>query len=347
MPGKMHPRHHDEMQAIVVDKLKHPRTIFFPGHRIRMNVVPMFLNLFIPWAVFLVCCGLTGFWLMFKSANIVMSMMMLVVTIWLGAVALALREHKITDEPSWYKYIALMYALAVVAGGVAGHSIYMNYTRPYYEIQSLKVVHHLDAGRQLGQDLMDAGIAYFAHNNHLEPLKSWHFKHRTLYCVAPIVGNESEPETRSYDFWAVGTDCCGTASADFRCGDWGNPAVRSGLRVLDSEELMYYRLAVQQAETLYGIVSTHPVFFTWVQDPLAEINSWNLQAFKNYVFLVALSFVVSLIVLVAMTAKFAWIGRAASVYGMEFYDDPEWSQANTAPATQGQTRNYSTMPQEQ
>lgn len=332
------------MKALVKQKLlQHPRTVFFPGHRIRMNIVPMFLNVFIPWGVFIAVTGLTGFWMMYKTANLVTSVILLLCTIWLGLVLVAARERRVSDEPTWYTYVAIMYAAAVGGGVLAGRSIYTTYSRPYYEIESLKVVHQLDAGRQLGQDLMDAGIAYFAHGNHLELMRSWHFKQRTLYCVAPIVGNESKPETRSYDFWAVGTDCCATASPDFRCGDWANPSARSGLRVLDSKDLMYYRLAVQQAETLYGIVSTHPVFFTWVQDPLAEINRWNLQAFKNYVFLVALSFVISLATLVAVTVKFSFIGRATSVNDMEFYDDPEWSEANAARPTEGQARDYATM----
>merc|ERR1712226_1286683 len=101
------------------------------------------------------------------------------------------------------------------------------------------------------------------------------------YCVAPIVQkNLSMPVTHSYDFWVVGEDCCSTTSSDFRCGQWRNPAARSGIRVLDTHDSMYYRLAVQQAETLYGIVSTHPIFFTWVEDPQAEVSSLHLQAFK-------------------------------------------------------------------
>lgn len=332
-----------EMQQLLRDKLSGPRTVFFPGHRIRMNVVPMFLNLFIPWGVFIICCGLTGFWMMYKDANLVRAMLTMIFLAWVAAVIVAENERRRNNEPTWFTYIALMYGISAIGGVVAGRSIFMSFSKPYYEIESLKVAHHLDAGRELGQDLMDVGIAYFAHTNHLDPLRSWHFKHRELYCVAPIVGNGSKPDTRSYDFWVVGKDCCAVATSDFRCGDWSNPSVRSGIRVLDSAELMYYRLAVQQAETLYGIVSTHPIFFTWVEDPLAEINGWNMQAFKNYVFLVALAFVISLSCLVAATAKFAWIGRAASVYDMEFYDDPEWRSTNVAKPVQGQTRDYSSM----
>lgn len=185
---------------------------------------------------------------------------------------------------------------------------------------------------------MDAGILYFAQNNHLDSMKSWHFKHRSLYCVAPVT-NGATPGTQSYDFWAVGEDCCSTTTSDFRCGpDWGSLTARAGIRVLDADELQNYRLAVQQAETLYGVVATHPIFFRWSKDPLHEVNSWNEKAFKSYVYMVALAFVVSLLVVVLATCKFAWIGRASSAYAMDFYSDPDWKtqgMGRASPAAAG------------
>lgn len=348
MQGKRLARTDEEradMEARLAEKLQlvGGRTVFFPGHRVRMNIVPMFLNLFGPWLVFICCCGLTGFWLMYKDSRIVKAALLNVFMLWLCAAMFAYRARKDINEPSWYTYLALMLGLAAAGGVASGLSIFFSFSKPYYDVSNLKVAHNLDVGRELGQNLMDAGIAYFAHGNRLAPLKSWHFKHRTLYCVAPIVSNDTKAETGTYDFWAVGEDCCAVEAPDFRCGAWANPAARSGIRVLDSQDLMYYRLAVKQAETLYGIVATHPIFFTWVQDPVAEINSWSLQAYKNYVFLVALAFVASLICLVGVTAKFAWIGRASSAYGMDFKDDPEWSNANGARPSQGRTRDYSTV----
>ena len=42
--------------------------------------------------------------------------------------------------------------------------------------------------------------------------------------------NSGVPETGTYDFWAVGKNCCGDPVGVFRCGDWHNPAARSGPR---------------------------------------------------------------------------------------------------------------------
>merc|ERR1719291_375900 len=130
-------------------------------------------------------------------------------------------------------------------------------------------------------------------------MKSWHFQHRTTYCVAPIVSvspvsNSSLPETQSYDFWAVGKDCCSLSSSDFRCGAWGKTNTRSGIRIVSDKDAPYYRLAVQQAETLYGVMASHPLFFEWSDRPQAEVNSWARKAFRNYLFFVGFAFVFSL-----------------------------------------------------
>jgi len=350
MPGERYgidkpeerPTGHPEQVPLLEKRLLRPATIFFPGHRIRMNIVPMFLNIFLPWMVFIICCGLTGFWAMNRTPKIVYGVVLNLFVLWVFLSAWAIRERRRNPEPTWFTYIAIMHGIALCSGVFCGRTIYNTLSGPAYEIDSLKVIRNLDAGRERGQDLMDAGIAYFAEGNYLDQMKSWHFKHRTLYCVAPIVqgGDNPTPLSHSYDFWVVGQDCCSTTSSDFRCGQWRNPRARSGIRVLDSHELMNYRLAVQQAETLYGIVSTHPIFFTWMEDPLAEVESWNVQAFKNYVFLVCLAFCICLTCLALATCKFAWIGRASSHFDMDFYNDPGWRKAGEPRPAQGLARRY-------
>mmetsp|Transcript_527 Transcript_527/g.1766 ORF Transcript_527/g.1766 Transcript_527/m.1766 type:complete len:269 (+) Transcript_527:1-807(+) len=253
---------------------------------------------------------------------------MLVFAIWLAIAYAAVVARRADPEPTWLTYAALVFGFAALSGTSCGLVNFHRYTRPFYAIQDLKVVHQLDASRELGQNLMDAGIVYFANGNHLDSKRSWHFKDRTLYCVAPITMRGAAPETQSYDFWAVGEDCCSTSASDFRCGqDWGSLNARAGIRVLDADDVVNYRLAVQQAETLYGIVAAHPIFFTWSKDPLYEVESWNEHAIKNFVYMVTLAFVVSLSAMILATCRFAWIGRAASAYAMDFYGDPDWRSA--------------------
>merc|ERR1719352_1166452 len=114
----------------------------------------------------------------------------------------------------------------------------------------------------------------------------------------------------TYDFWAVGTDCCSEVAADFRCGEYSNGRARAGLRLMDSATLPYYRLAVNQATAQFGVHATTPLFFTWTQDPLNDIQKLMDAGFALFQFsaLASLATLVSLVVLLSF--RFALIGRA-------------------------------------
>lgn len=313
--------------------------MFSPGKRLRMNAVPMFLNLLAPWVTFTVCCGLTSFWLLYREPQLVTSMLALFALCWLFLVAAALYARRKEAEPTWLTYAAAAVGVALLTGTKCGLDNYAAYSRPFYAIRDLKGVHQIDAGRELGQDVLDAGVMYFADGNHLDPLRSWHFKDRTLYCVAPVVSNGSAPLTHSYDYWAVGKDCCSTTTSDFRCGpDWASAATRAGIRVLDESDLVGYRLAVKQAEALYGVLAAHPIFLTWAADPLGEVNSWRAQALRNFAFLNALAFCVFLLGVLTAGSRYAWLGRARSAYAMDFYCDPQWKNAHQPGRAGGPTQ---------
>jgi len=301
----------DEMHPLVKHRLQKPRTIFAPGQRIKMNIVPVFLNLFVPWAVYVLACGVLSFSMPYKYPGTTTGILFLICLFWLVLTGMALWHRKNDPDPTWWTYVAFMTGLAIFSAATTGMSTYDNLSKPYYQIRDLKVIPTFDPGNERGQNVLDAGIVYFTYGGHIDGGRSWHFKHHSTYCVAPIVGNSSEPATQSYDFWAVGKDCCSLSASDFRCGAWGSQKARSAIRVLDEEVTPYYRLAVQQAETLYNIMATHPVFFYWAADPLEEVNSWNIQAFKDFLFGCAFFFVVSLFCLVLALYKFSWIGRGA------------------------------------
>lgn len=328
-----------DLRPIAKDRLSKPRTIFAPGSRILLNVAPLFLNLLLPWAIFSFCCGLTSFWVMYSHPAFARMAVAFLLFIWLGSMILAVRYRRASPEPTWYTYASLMFGLAIMSGTSLGSSNFERYMRPYYEIQDLKVVHELATGVETGQNFMDAGVVFFSNGSHFDGTRSWHFKHNTLYCVAPIIVHSSRPATQTYDFWAVGKDCCSLGSSDFRCGSWNNPKARSGIRIL-GQDTPFYRLAVQQAETMYGIKAAHPLFFEWVEDPLEEVYRWNAQAFKNFLFLTAFALVVSLAGLTVATWNFAWVGRAGSVYDTRLVNDNQWMYAGTSGPSRGRSRSY-------
>jgi len=316
----------NDLHPLLKDRLHRPRSVFSPGHRIRMNVLPMFLNLFLPWAMFIFVSSVLAFWMMYTKPALAYTLVGFAVFLWLVTLLVAVNRRKHDPEPAWYSYFAFMTGAAVISGILIGMFLFKNFSLRYFLVKDMKVIGHLDTNVEHGQNVLDAGIVYFAEGNQLDPTKSWHFMHGSVYCVAPILKGGATPATGSIDFWAVGKDCCSVSASDFRCGAYNNPAARSGIRILGESERAFYRLAVEQAETLYGVMATHPVFFEWSQDPLETVIHWKEMAYINYLLAVAVAFVVSLIGVSTASCKFAWIGRSANVYGEQIFDDPDFQK---------------------
>lgn len=314
--ARPHPedKHDLEKNPLLKNRLQKPRTLFFPQHRIMMNFVPMVLNILGPWALFTACHAMTTFSPMYTHTSTVYSILVLLGLACVGSIVLARYARYHDPEPTWFSYVAIVMTIAFVLGTWVGLGTYETYSKRYYEIQDLKVVQHLDPDQELGQNLLDAGIAYFSDGSRIDGLKAWHFKQETMYCVAPITKNGAEPSSGIYDFWAVGTDCCAMGASDFRCGDWETKGARSAVRALDPEALKYFGLAVKQAESLYNYKAAHPVFFYWSKDPIDEVQAWRDQAFRHFLFNICLFLVCALLAMCLMICRYSMLGRSRSSY---------------------------------
>eukprot|EP00933_Yihiella_yeosuensis_P072325 TRINITY_DN80688_c0_g1_i1.p1 TRINITY_DN80688_c0_g1~~TRINITY_DN80688_c0_g1_i1.p1 ORF type:complete len:385 (+),score=63.59 TRINITY_DN80688_c0_g1_i1:53-1156(+) len=311
-----HGHHHNPAE----ERIKKAGSPFAPGARIRMNSLALALMLIGPWAIFTLTASMFCFQSMYFYPTLVYIAYVGCWVIWIGCFSVAVYARMNIQEPTWYSYFAFMSFVALILGPVAGDSIFESLSEAFFRVKDLKTIHNLDVSKERGFSTLDAGIVYFDHSNSLDGMKAWHFKHHTTYCVAPIVSNRPDgPKSGSYDFWAVGKDCCSTSSADFRCGAWGQPHADGAIRALADEELPFYRLAVQQAETLYGVVAANPIFFKWSVDPETEVNSWEASAFRNFLFYSALSFSVSCLCLSIAAWKFAWLGRAPPLHGLHYH----------------------------
>jgi hypothetical protein len=328
-----------EMNPLLKEKLFAPRNVFTPGHRIRMNIVPMFLMIFIPWGTFIAVTGNCAFYVQYMRPVLAGCVVLFAIFVWIGSVLLAINRRKYDPEPGWYVMFAISFGIAVFGGISIGRYIYDNYSFPYYQVKDLKIISDINPSMEHGQNVLDAGQFYFVQGSKLDPLRAWHFKQKDVYCVAPIIAPVSNgqwpvpnmtypnvPLTQSYDFWAVGKDCCSVSSSDFRCGDWNNPMARGGIRNMDDSDRAFYRLAVEQAAALYGINAQSPVFFFWAADPVEVTNSWNQAGFNRYMIYVGYMFLLFCFITAMATAKFSFMGRAASVYGETIYDDPDWKK---------------------
>lgn len=256
------------------------QSIFMPGKRRRMNLLAICTNLFVPWFVFCGIFALMSFNVHYSSpavakASVAMGFVCAIIAAFLGY-----KAKKRDADPMWYNFAALTLLVGTIVSAVCGDLNYWYNMHTFYDLENLNTYPSVSPIREKGQQLMDAGRVYFASGTVLDMKKAIAFKNDDLYCVTPITNGKDALE--SYDYWAVGINCCSGVSSDFRCGEFNNPHARAGLRLMRDDQRPFFRLAVQQAEAAYNIKSTHPLFFYWLQDPIAEMNSYRDDGFKYY-----------------------------------------------------------------
>lgn len=242
-------------------------SVFDRRHR-RVNVAAICANIFVPWFLFCVLYSTMSFKTHYDSPSLAWLLVWAGFGVSVVVGILGWRAKQRNLDASWYNFGAFAAFMAVSLAVVAGNMNYKYNMELFYSIETMNTYPNVNAAQAKGEQLMDAGRVYFTHDTGLDPRRAMGFKSSELFCVAPIVTGTGK--LASYDFWAVGKNCCSGVSSDFRCGDWSNPNAHSGLRDVMDDERPFYRLAVQQAEAAYGIKATHPIFFHWTQDPIAD-----------------------------------------------------------------------------
>lgn len=275
-----------------IDK-SHP--FFVKGQRQRLNVVPVCQCLLLPWLFFCFIYAVMSFNIHYSSPTVCYTLVGVGGAIVLIAGLYALRagyrkwrsarEGESVRPPSWLIFLFLSTLAAWMLAIVAGNINFAYNFQPYYDYTNLNVHWGIDPATTSGQELMDAGRLYFVNNSALDLRRSMGFRNLDTYCVAPLTVKSKagtlEP-LGTYDFWAVGLNCCEGNTANFHCGAYDNPNAHQGLRLLRDDQRSYYRLAVQQASASYGIKSNHPLFFSWTADAQAEMNGFRDEGYKYY-----------------------------------------------------------------
>jgi len=181
--------------------------------------------------------------------------------------------------PAWHLFLLGTVFATWLAAMVVGKYNFAT-IGPYYYMGTMNTYVDVDPARTSGQLTVDAGRVLFVPGAHLDVSRSMGFRSSSIYCVAPIVPGPSPngtSEVASYDYWAVGVDCCSGQQADFHCGE-ADLHAGAGMRLLDDSQRPYFRMAVQQAEATYGLTARHPIFLHWMRDPVAEVNAHRDQA---------------------------------------------------------------------
>jgi len=284
---------------------------FVRFQRRTMNATAVVMNLFLPWALFCITFAASALSIRYQSPGFYAFVVGCTFLVTLVPCALAIRARlsrraDLEYEPTWHTFLALSMIIAWIGGCTLGDITYMTYERPYLDTMNLNTYVGVSPAEWRGQQVMDAGTIQFAAGSRLDVAKSMGFKSKAMYCVAPItIGNASLP---TYDFWAVGTDCCSGGQANFHCPNWNNPKANGGLRLWSDATRPFYRLAIQQAESTHGIKAAHPVFFTWVEDPMALVEGERQGAQQSFLFWMFAHLLMQAFLVVAACFVFARMG---------------------------------------
>eukprot|EP00450_Noctiluca_scintillans_P012540 CAMPEP_0194487850 /NCGR_PEP_ID=MMETSP0253-20130528/7999_1 /TAXON_ID=2966 /ORGANISM="Noctiluca scintillans" /LENGTH=358 /DNA_ID=CAMNT_0039328139 /DNA_START=59 /DNA_END=1136 /DNA_ORIENTATION=- len=268
---------------------KQPETGFFRRQPQRLNITAVLISLFVPWFVF---CFVTYLLTFETHHEHPMTMYVLIglaswVVFFFMAMAI-MQERKISNldtfgtpvQPKWYLFLFITSLASLLFGVLVGMTIYTSYSRPFYDLIKLGRYTEVNPATMHGEQVMDGGSLVFKDGTTLQKSLAFGFQNNKIYCVAPL--SFTDLPLNTYDFWAVGIDCCTGNEGSFDC-IMPNATIRSGVRVMEDENREWYRLAVQQAVSYHGIEANHPIFLHWVADADEEVNLY-IKTAKRYFF---------------------------------------------------------------
>ncbi|CAE7247215.1 Pum2 [Symbiodinium necroappetens] len=201
----------------------------------------------------------------------------------LHIISLMLRRYlagRTTVFPFWYIFLGVALSVALVLSVCFARLNYSKNMLASETLRRLAMASNVDPATDSSSRYLDIGRVEFAPGAQIDVGKYIGFKNSDLYCVAPIINKNATKAPASYDYWAVGLNCCDQNG--FRCGEYHKPSARSGVRLLNEEQRQFYVLAVKEAEATFGITATTPLFFFWVEDANALQKSWKDKAMQYW-----------------------------------------------------------------
>jgi len=261
------------------------------SRRKRLNCVPTLLALFLPWLLFLFVYSIVAFEFHYLLPMCTLCVMLIISGFCLHLAQSSYAKYKIGDDWFYSVYMSCAFIFVVVMAWVIADQTFWTWMQPAINADKLAEYSNVDPSSHMarngavvpttGKRYQDAGKIYFSDNAVLDQSKAMSFKLGHSYCVAPIV-NPDCTKNCGYDFWAVGVDCCSDDAADFRCGEYHNVQAKSGVRMMYEWERPYFRLAVLEAEGAHQIMSSHPVFLYWMEDPVGTVRKWKMVGYKRF-----------------------------------------------------------------
>mmetsp|Transcript_34708 Transcript_34708/g.73897 ORF Transcript_34708/g.73897 Transcript_34708/m.73897 type:complete len:392 (+) Transcript_34708:80-1255(+) len=268
-------------------RLKHNHSFWaaFTGTivRISLEAEAVFLLCFaslcvpqLPLAIGLGCIG-WGIAAFRSTAAVVM-----ICSIVVGKFQKRIHRRALTYFSWWPLWNCLVVLLSASGGTSFGHFQWFSELKPYREVKGLQSYKDVNPAVVPGVQIQDAGLVEFSDGVDIDRAKGGCFVGGGhTYCVAPILysgalhtGLGNTPTFGSYDYFAVGVDCCSCPNQDFRCGEWKNPLANGGIRSLDFRSRPFFRLAVDDWSATFMKEAKDPLFFDWVQNPEYRWATW-------------------------------------------------------------------------
>lgn len=187
-----------------------------------------------------------------------------------GAALVLMAVRQTREGPRYWFNLGFLCVIATTAAIACGlvnwkrhFSVYAAYEgqRSYTNVLPMEpALSHLDAGK-----IMFSADAY------IDVANAVGYTDGHLYCVAPIMGQSSQPLV---EYWAAGVGCCHKAGS-FDCDDAGDRAAKGALVYLD--RTAHFQKAAKQAQALNGLVAAQDALYVrWVEDPdQAQRAYWN------------------------------------------------------------------------
>jgi len=262
----------------------------------------LFCALF-PWAMFSTIFGLLSFSFHYYHDGLCWWMFVWCIFLTMASFGSTYNEFKAAKAkmeplPAWHMFFSAAMLTGLILGVIFGCCNFYSNVQPYITIIDMKTYAGIDPAKTHGDQLLDAGRVSFSNTSVLDLSKSQGFKNGVTYCVAPIVNLDNREELASYDFWAVGTDCCESNEPSFRCGEYRNGRAHAGIRAVhratiipnrkflgteaETEDTHMFKLAAKQAGARNNFQVLSPQFFEWVEDPIDATSSLHDRALKAY-----------------------------------------------------------------
>jgi len=206
----------------------------------------------------------------------------------------------------WPFWMFMMTAVGALLGCGIGMYLWGTYLGPFFEYKKLQMYKEVNPSVVPSQRIQDGGLVDFVIDTNIDRSKGGCFNDKgDTYCVAPIVlggaleyGLGGVPRTGSYDYFAVGKNCCACPNMDFQCGEWKNALAHGGLRSLDHKARPFFKLALDDWQANYQKKVANPQFFEWVESPeYVWYRMWNQTL---YVSILTMAFSLSITLIVGL-----------------------------------------------